>query len=288
MKNYTVLIPHKNQPDLLKKAISSIPHNDDVQIIVVDDASDLDIVDFENFPGLDDPKVEVIFTKEGKGAGYARNIGMPRVEGKWVMFLGADDFFNPCIEDAMRDYADDDSDVIFFEGNGMDLLTGEESNRGDGYNASVEHAIATGDFLPALLNSCDTRKFFKVSFIKEFNISFSECRWGNDVFFMGQVARYARIYKASPLKIYCATVSGTNLTKANSIESQVVRFKEECKNVKVLRPRYRKVESVFYWQFRSWFNVYKLSKGQAIALLPRAVDAGGFKFIGQVFKAIFS
>lgn len=288
MIDFTVLIPHKNQPELLQKAISSIPHNDDVQIIVVDDASDPDIVDFEHFPGLEDPNVEVIFTKEGKGAGYARNVGMPHVVGRWITFLGADDFFNPCIEDAMRDYANDDCDVVFFEGNGLDLLTGGESNRGDGYNASVEHAIVTGDYLPALLNSCDARKFFKVSFLKEFNISFSECKWGNDVFFMGQVARYVRTYKASPLKIYCATVSGTNLTQARSIESQVVRFNEECKNVKVLRPRYRNVESVFYWLFRSWYNVYKLSKGKAIALLPKAIASGGTKFVGQIFKAIFS
>lgn len=70
---YTFIIPHKNSPDLLQKCLDSIPRRDDVQIIVVDDNSDAGKVDFDHFPGLDDPTVEVYLTKEGKGAGYARN-----------------------------------------------------------------------------------------------------------------------------------------------------------------------------------------------------------------------
>ena len=68
MINYSIIIPHKNTPDLLRKCLDSIPHRDDVQIIVVDDNSDEDKVDFEHFPGLNEERTEVYFTKEGKGA----------------------------------------------------------------------------------------------------------------------------------------------------------------------------------------------------------------------------
>ena len=68
---YTIIIPHKNSPKLLQRCLDSIPHRDDLHIIVVDDNSDPDIVDFKLFPGLDRNDVDVIFTKEGKGAGYA-------------------------------------------------------------------------------------------------------------------------------------------------------------------------------------------------------------------------
>jgi len=68
MINYSIIIPHKNTPDLLQKCIDSIPHREDVQIIVVDDNSDEDKVDFEHFPGLNEKATEVYFTKEGKGA----------------------------------------------------------------------------------------------------------------------------------------------------------------------------------------------------------------------------
>ena len=40
MVNYTIIIPHHNIPNLLRRCLHSIPLRDDVQIIVVDDCSD--------------------------------------------------------------------------------------------------------------------------------------------------------------------------------------------------------------------------------------------------------
>ena len=90
---FSVIIPHKNTPDLLQRCLDSIPRRDDVQIIVVDDNSDPKLVDFENFPGLNDEYIEIYFTKEGKGAGYARNVGMSHAKGEWLIFADADDYF---------------------------------------------------------------------------------------------------------------------------------------------------------------------------------------------------
>lgn len=55
--------------------MNSIPRRTDIQIIVVDDNNDPKKVDFEHFPGVGEKCVKVYFTKEGKGAGYARNMG---------------------------------------------------------------------------------------------------------------------------------------------------------------------------------------------------------------------
>ena len=46
MINYSIIIPHKNIPNLLQRCLDSIPNREDVQIIVVDDNSDPNIVDF--------------------------------------------------------------------------------------------------------------------------------------------------------------------------------------------------------------------------------------------------
>jgi glycosyltransferase involved in cell wall biosynthesis len=90
---FSVIIPHKNRPDLLQYCLNSIPRRKDIQIIVVDDNSDEDKVNFNKFPGLDDEYVEIYLTKEGKGAGYARNMGLKHAKGKWLLFADADDFF---------------------------------------------------------------------------------------------------------------------------------------------------------------------------------------------------
>lgn len=89
---YSVIIPHKDIPCLLQRCLDSIPPRDDVQIIVVDDNSSPDIVDFAHFPGRDRTDVEILFTKEGGGAGYARNCGLAGAKGKWLVFADADDF----------------------------------------------------------------------------------------------------------------------------------------------------------------------------------------------------
>lgn len=75
----TVLIPHKNNQVLLEKCLSSIPLRDDIQVIVVDDNSDPEIVDFNHFPRWSGINYECYFTKEGRGAGFARNEGLPLV-----------------------------------------------------------------------------------------------------------------------------------------------------------------------------------------------------------------
>lgn len=93
MVNYSIIIPHKNIPDLLQRCLDSISPREDVQVIVVDDNSDLLIVDFEHFPGIDRDDVELIFPKDGKGAGYTRNVGLDHAVGKWLLFVDADDFY---------------------------------------------------------------------------------------------------------------------------------------------------------------------------------------------------
>ena len=65
MINYSIIIPLRNIPKLLQRSLDYIPYRDDVQIIVVDDNSDPQVVDVDNFPVMNIPIVEVYFTKEG-------------------------------------------------------------------------------------------------------------------------------------------------------------------------------------------------------------------------------
>lgn len=288
MINYTVLIPHKNQPKLLQKCINSVPLRKDVQIIIVDDNSDPGIVNFDNFPGKDNPMVEVYFTKESKGAGYARNMGLPHVKGKWLIISGADDYFNDCLNQAMDEFADTDYDVVFFKGTAVRLNDGKSSTRGDELNNRVDIAIKTGNFTPALLYSGDVKKFFKMDFIRKHNLSFNEVRWGNDVVFMSWVAYYAQSCCASNLPIYCITESGTSLVASKSVKSLLVRFNEEGKNVKIVSKKFPYENSIYYWYFRAWFDLYKVSKAHAIRHLPKAIRIGGINFLKEIVRAKLS
>ena len=281
--NYSFIIPHKNSPNLLRKCIDSIPHRKDVQIIIVDDNSDNCIVDFNNFPGVEENCTEVYFTKEGKGAGYARNVGLSHAIGKWIIFADADDFFNPCLNEAMNDYVDDDSDVIFFKGNAVNLIDNTSATRGETYYNAVQVAYDTNDFSEVLILSTPCRKFFNRMFLVKNKIIFNETKWSNDVVFGARVAILQQKIKASIYEIYCVTVSDNSLLRTNTLQSKIVRFIEEARSVKIFRLRYKDYQSLYYWLLKTWLKIYKLNKVVAFFFLPYALWSGGLGFIKQIY-----
>ena len=49
--HYSIIIPHKNTPRLLERCLCSIPTWDEIQIIIIDDNSNSESVDFSSFSG---------------------------------------------------------------------------------------------------------------------------------------------------------------------------------------------------------------------------------------------
>lgn len=128
MYNYSFIIPHKNSPELLQRCLKSIPDRDDVQIIIVDDNSDGNVVDFTHFPGMSRRNTECIFNDAGGGAGRARNIALNKALGKWLVFADADDYFSESLASILDKYKDDEeTEIVFFNycksrGEGEDIV----------------------------------------------------------------------------------------------------------------------------------------------------------------------
>ena len=87
------------------------------------------LVDFDNYPGRDREDVTLIFDKTGKGAGYARNIGLVNASGKWVFFSDSDDIFiTENLNTVLNKYSESDADIIYFNTDRINADTGEESS----------------------------------------------------------------------------------------------------------------------------------------------------------------
>lgn len=108
---YSFIIPHKNTPELLCRCIDSIPIRDDIQIIVVDDNSDTD-----KTPNKlrDDVELTLLDASQSKGAGRARNIGMTKARGEWLLFADADDYYTEALMFLLDKYADDGTTELVF------------------------------------------------------------------------------------------------------------------------------------------------------------------------------
>lgn len=289
--NYTVIIPHYNTPDLLQKAIDSVPRREDVQLIVVDDNSNPNKVDFTHFPGLSDDFVKIYFTKEGKGAGFARNVGLEHAEGKWITFLDADDFFKPAISEAMDEFVDDDSDVIYFTRDAIKIPSNTFSNRGVGYNNAVREAVQTQEYAYLACLSSPVCRFLNHSFLEGNNptkskIRFNEIHWADDVVFTARVSYNARKFKAVDKEIYTATESDTSQIYNVSLEAVRNRFYEGLEEKKLTYKRFPDCIIQYKYAYIEWLDYYKLSKEEALKALPVALSVSGWRFLYEMAKYI--
>jgi len=278
MINYSIIIPHKNIPHLLQRCLDSIPRREDVQIIVVDDNSDTDKVDFANFPGLNDPYVEVVFGKnenDRKGAGYARNLGLEKAKGKWLVFADADDFFMPCFDEVLDKYVNDENDIIYFKITSVDLDTLQPATRHQYIIDCLEQIQKNNDWDLACLLVTPWGSFIKREIVKNNNIVFSEVQWGNDVYFAVK-ASLAKNKSIAEEEIYCVTSRGGSLTKQDSAKSLTVRFKEVYKAIAYLE-KMRKRHYLTGALSNCWFRISDISILQSILLLPKMIKACGIR-----------
>lgn len=80
-KILSVLIPVYNQEDLVIKAINSVPERDDIEIIVVDDASTDKTV--ENLKKLSRP-LTIVTVKTWQTTGFCRNLALKCAKGEFI------------------------------------------------------------------------------------------------------------------------------------------------------------------------------------------------------------
>ena len=190
---FSVIIPHHEIPALLRRCLDSIPDVPEVQVVVVDDNSSEQKVNFEQFPGLSRKYTQCIFDKEGGGAGHARNIGLKHADGKWLVFADADDFFTKEAFQILNKHKDDPYDIVLFKADGVDSDTLAPSNRHLQHNEAIDKAQA--GIITAkeavLTVPGPVCKMLGKDFIQRKGIMFDETFAANDVMFVTKAVCWA-------------------------------------------------------------------------------------------------
>lgn len=209
MINYSFIIPHKNIPDLLRRCVASIPRRDDIEIIIVDDASDSQVVNERTMADvIEQPCVKMIFTKENYGNGYARNVGLRYATGKWIFFADADDFLMPGALEMLDKYKDSEADVVCFHICAKDCYTLEPCDRGLKYNGYMDQAVAGEISMNKLLALAVTTwtKMVKRELYIRHDIRFQEdTRILTDLYWAKFLALKAQNIVVSQDVLYCVT-----------------------------------------------------------------------------------
>lgn len=180
MINYSIIIPHFNIPKLLGRCLRSIPERGDVQVIVVDDNSPGNEKYLDTLPELKRKNVEFYVTKDGLGAGHARNVGLSHAIGKWLIFSDSDDFFDNSFSQILDEYVNDDHDIIYFGVKICDSDNPSHVHDTDRFQSFHE----TGNEMCLRFGHAEPwGKIIKRSFVVENNIVFQEVKANNDLLF---------------------------------------------------------------------------------------------------------
>ena len=128
----SVIIPCYNSEKTIRTCLKSIPKREDVEIIVINDGSiDKTIGYLKNFQHFANKDMHIIDYKENKGVSYARNQGINRAKGEYLVFIDSDDYIYPDVFNKIVDnYLNGEYELVFYdmENNGKFRFKADQNN----------------------------------------------------------------------------------------------------------------------------------------------------------------
>ncbi|MCR5850360.1 MAG: glycosyltransferase family 2 protein [Bacteroidaceae bacterium] len=292
MHIFSIIIPHHEIPMLLQRCLDSIPDVPEVQVIVVDDNSSEQKVDFGQFPGLNRKYTLCIFDKEGGGAGHARNIGLRHADGKWLVFADSDDFFTKDAFHILNSHKDAPYDILLFKSNSVNSEDLSPSNRFADLNNAIDEAL-TGkkDNKAAILSRPGpVCKMFRRSHIQQKDIWFDETMASNDQMFVFKATCWAQ---DDAVAVFNETLYTVTTRKGSLIEKRftnpdnfLCRMEVQIRCNKFLRdyPQFRK-EPIIIWLSRSRRFGIKTFLRTLGLIISRGAFFSGFGTLMKIVKS---
>lgn len=237
MIRYSIIIPHKNRPELVTKLVESIPERSDVEILLVDDASFDDVQ--KKLSQLESSRSNLkVFRNDiskSKGAGWARNIGLKHSVGRFILFADSDDQFRDHAFDTLDERVAEQektADLYLFQVASVDEH-GNHSDRNDFRTFLINKAfkLQKSDTeslteLKRVLSRIDQPwgKVFRRVFIEENEIRFDETHFSNDVMFSARTSLLATSIHVINRTLYHCLDHQKSLTREKSDKSIKERF----------------------------------------------------------------
>ena len=186
----SIIMPVYNVENYIEQGIDSLLQQSvkNIEIIAVDDGStDRSLMILQQYE-RNDKRVKV-FSQKNQYAGAARNLGLSKATGEYVLFLDSDDFFEKTlIEDAYSVAKANHADILLFGARYYDNETGEYR---EGKSFIKEHLSPLKQpfsykecprYLYQLTTACPWTKIFRREFLLESGLKFQHLRNSNDVF----------------------------------------------------------------------------------------------------------
>ncbi|MBQ7326375.1 MAG: glycosyltransferase [Clostridia bacterium] len=176
----SVIMPIYNAGEYLARAVSDVLNQTltDIELICVNDGSTDDSYDILEEVQQEDGRISLI-SEDNFGPSVARNRGLREATGKYVMFLDADDMFEPTLLETLYEIAERDNlDVavtgfdIYNDSQNRLFPATEEPNAaifaGGGVTSKNEHP----DYILSSTTGYVWNKLYRASFIRDKKLTF--------------------------------------------------------------------------------------------------------------------
>ncbi len=187
----SVIMPVYNAEPYLFEAMDSLLNQtvSYFEVIAVDDGSTDNSLNILRQFAERDKRLKV-FHQKNQYAGAARNLGMRKAKGRYLLFLDADDTFEPhLIETSVQTAVEHDADVVLFGANYNHMTQGKMDRAKWQLNTSL-----LPEMQPFSWKDCPETifqitlavpwtKLFRRSFIRKTKLKFQRLYNANDVFF---------------------------------------------------------------------------------------------------------
>ncbi|EHR5462504.1 TPA: glycosyltransferase family 2 protein [Vibrio parahaemolyticus] len=227
-KLISIIIPHYKCESGLKKLLDSI-----FQTLEVDELNELDVIVIddnsmtqETFSHFSRKYGNVSFLRNHSvisGAGSARNVGLEKAVGEYVLFADSDDFFKNDWLRVVKLEIRKKTDIVYFPPM-SEKDNGEASDRHKRYCKLVENFTCYGDDSIRYRFHVPWSKLISRSLISKNKIYFDEVIASNDVMFSLKVGTTAKSISCSDYTIYSVVEREGSLTSSQDLEKEISRL----------------------------------------------------------------
>ena len=258
----SILVPFYNVEQYIDRCIQSLIDQtyENIEILLIDDCSPDKSLEIAQHYSHIDPRVKIFRYEKNRGLGGARNYGLQKATGKYLLFVDSDDYIEPNTVEVLFDKAKN-NDLCVLEANYLkeSEINSEVLPRKSCYSEKVFSGKEYWESIP-IAPVVAWNKFYKLSFLIENNIVF-QLRKFEDVAFTAEVFMKAKKVMNIDFPFYHYIVRENSIMTESTSESHLEDAFSLIKDMKVLfesNPQNEQMKKLYLYTYIGFFRLWHL------------------------------